>query len=235
MLALMANSATYRQSSQASPALLAHDPGNGLLVRGPARRLTAEMLRDQALAVSGLLVDTKGGPPVKPYQPDGLWAVAMGSPTYDQSHGADLHRRSLYTYWKRTVPHPAMVTFDAAERNVCSARRQSTSTPLQALALLNDVQIVEAARLLSERMQKEGGPSDKSKVAWVFCQVAGRVATTRNRRPRAPLDRAKGVLPIRARGGEASPYRGGDAERPRSRPGRAGRRDRCGRSSIKPR
>jgi hypothetical protein len=174
MLRLMATSATYRQSSRGTPEAIAQDPRNDLLSRGPSRRLTAEMLRDQALAVSGLLVDTEGGPAVKPYQPEGLWEVAMGSPTYDQANGPDLYRRSLYTFWKRTVPHPAMVAFDAAERNVCSARRQSTSTPLQALALLNDTQIVEAARLLSQRMLREGGRNDGERASWMFRQVIGR-------------------------------------------------------------
>src|SRR5204863_3823808 len=116
LLKKIAMSATYRQSSKAGPELLARDPENKLLARGPARRLTAEMLRDQALAVSGLLVAKIGGPSVKPYQPEGLWEeIAMGRPHYDTGKGADLHRRSLYTFWKRTVPHPAMITFDAAE------------------------------------------------------------------------------------------------------------------------
>jgi hypothetical protein len=174
MLKLMATSAAYRQSSKASPALVARDPENLLLARASVRRLTAEMLRDQALAVSGLLVEKRGGPSVKPYQPDGLWEVAMGSPRYDQARGADLYRRSLYTFWKRTVPHPAMVAFDAAERNVCAVRRQSTSTPLQSLALLNDTQIVEAARHLAERMLKEGGTTDADRVAWAFREVTAR-------------------------------------------------------------
>jgi hypothetical protein len=174
MLRLIATSATYRQSSRASSELLARDPANLLLARGPARRLTAEMLRDQALGASGLLTETMGGPPVRPYQPDGLWDVAMGSPQYNQSHGSDLYRRSLYTFWKRTVPPPAMVTFDAAERNVCLVRRQNTNTPLQALALLNDPQFVEAARQLSARMLKEGGSTDRERVAWMFHNVIGR-------------------------------------------------------------
>src|SRR5262249_23670351 len=156
MFKLIATSATYRQSSQTSPELRTRDPGNQLLARGPSRRLTAEMLRDQALAVGGLLVEKQGGPSVKPYQPDGLWEVAMGPPKYNGAQGPDLYRRSLYTFWKRTVAHPAMIAFDAAERNVCIVRRQSTSTPLQALALLNDTQIVEAARHLGQRMLKEG-------------------------------------------------------------------------------
>jgi hypothetical protein len=181
MLKKIALSATYRQSSRTTPELLARDPDNRLLARAPVRRLTAEMLRDQALAVSGLLVEKLGGPSVKPYQPDGLWAVAMGSPRYDRARGPDLYRRSLYTFWKRTVPHPAMVTFDAAERNVCIVRRQSTSTPLQALALLNDPQIVEAARFLGQRMLREGGATPREQVAWLFRTATGRTATERER------------------------------------------------------
>ncbi len=179
LLRQIALSATYRQSSKASPELLARDPDNRLLARAPARRLTAEMLRDQALAASGLLVEKVGGPGVKPYQPDGLWEVAMGSPRYDRGRGADLYRRSLYTFWKRTVPHPAMVTFDAAERNVCVARRQTTSTPLQALALLNDPQIVEAARLVGQRLLKEGGRTSEERAAWAFHLVTGRRASAK--------------------------------------------------------
>jgi hypothetical protein len=179
MLITLALSATYRQSSRTTPELVSRDPDNRLLARAPVRRLTAEMLRDQALAVSGLLTEKLGGPSVKPYQPEGLWEVAMGSPRYDRSKGPDLYRRSLYTFWKRTVPHPAMITFDAAERNVCIVRRQSTSTPLQALALLNDPQIVEAARFLGQRMLKEGGATPKEQVAWVFRMVTGRSAVER--------------------------------------------------------
>lgn len=174
LLRLMATSSTYRQSSKTGPELLARDPENQLLARGPARRLTAEMLRDQALASSGLLTEWHGGPSVKPYQPEGLWEVAMGNNRYEQSKGPDLYRRSLYTFWKRTVPHPAMVAFDAAERNVCVVRRQSTSTPLQALTLLNDEQIIEAARHLGQRMLKEGGTSDNERVTWLFRLITGR-------------------------------------------------------------
>jgi hypothetical protein len=175
LLKLIAMSAAYQQWSHASPELLARDPGNELLARGPARRLTAEMMRDQALAASGLLVEKMGGPSVKPYQPEGLWEEkAMGAPKYEQGKGEDLHRRSLYTFWKRTVPHPAMIAFDASERNVCTVRRQSTSTPLQALALLNDTQMTEAARHLGERMLKEGGKDEGERVAWVFRLVTSR-------------------------------------------------------------
>jgi hypothetical protein len=185
LLKTIALSATYRQSSKASPDLLARDPQNELLARGPVKRLTAEMLRDQALAASGLLVEKLGGPSVKPYQPAGLWEeIAMGRPRYDQGKGDDLYRRSLYTFWKRTVPPPAMVTFDAADRSVCAVKRQSTSTPLQALVLLNDVQFVEAARFVGQRMLKEGGATTGERVAWAFRLVTGR----------KPTDKERGVL-----------------------------------------
>jgi hypothetical protein len=172
-LKMLALSAAYRQSSRASAEALNKDPDNKLLSRYPVRRLSAEMLRDQALALSGLLVEKQGGPSVKPYQPEGLWEVAMGNPRYDRGKGPDLYRRSLYTFWKRTVPNPAMVTFDAAERNICIVRRQTTSTPLQALALLNDVQIVEAAKMLGEKIQRQNGPLN-DRLVWVFRSVTDR-------------------------------------------------------------
>jgi hypothetical protein len=177
-------SSTYRQSSRASTDLLARDPLNQFLGRGPGRRLTAEQLRDQSLFLSGLLVEKVGGPSVKPYQPDGIWSVAMGSPRYDQGKGEDLYRRSLYTFWKRTVPPPAMVAFDAAERNVCIVKRQSTSTPLQALALMNDPQIVEAARFFGQRLLKHPDTNDATRLTWLF-----RSATSR-----APRERELAIL-----------------------------------------
>jgi hypothetical protein len=180
VLKKIALSRTYRQSSKASPELLARDPQNLLLARGPARRLTAEMLRDQALAVSRLLVEKIGGPSVKPYQPPGLWEeIAMGKPSYGQGKGDELHRRSLYTFWKRTVPPPVMMTFDAADRSNCAVRRQSTSTPLQALALLNDVQLVEAARFVAQRMMREGGSNRDEQIRWAFRTVTNRTPTNR--------------------------------------------------------
>ena len=172
---------TYRQDSRVSAELLARDPQNKLLARGPAQRLTAEMVRDQALFVSGLLVEKQGGPSVHPYQPAGLWDEAMGRPNYPQATGPDLYRRSLYTVWKRTAPHPQLTTFDAADRSVCAARRQTTSTPLQALALLNDPQQVEAARKLGERMLKEAGPEPTSRVSWLVRTAWGRPPTERER------------------------------------------------------
>ena len=173
----VALSATYRQSSEASPEALAKDPGNTLLSRAPAFRLPAEMLRDNALAASGLLVAQRGGPPVKPYQPDGLWEEKSGA-RYERDQGEGLYRRSLYTFWKRTSPPPAMVAFDAAERNVCIVRRQVTSTPLQSLILLNDPQLVEAARFLAQRTLTEGGDSRDQQLPWLF-----RLLTSRQPRP----------------------------------------------------
>ncbi|HUR54118.1 MAG TPA: DUF1553 domain-containing protein, partial [Gemmataceae bacterium] len=174
----LAMSATYQQSSKASPDSLNRDPSNAVLARGPLKRLTAEMLRDQALAVSGLLVEKVGGPSVKPYQPPGLWEeIAMGKPRYDQGKGDDLYRRSLYTFWKRTVPPPNMMTLDAADRSYCVVKRQATATPLSALVVLNDPQFVEAARCLGERMLKEGGKTTAERVAFGFRHVTGRAAT----------------------------------------------------------
>jgi hypothetical protein len=149
-------SATYRQSSRAAPELLERDPDNRLLARGPRFRLPAEMIRDQALAAGGLLVERIGGPTVKPYQPEGLWKEIASDTEYEQAKGEGLWRRSLYTYWKRTVVPPTMSTFDAPGREACTVRQTRTNTPTQALALLNDVTYVEAARALAERMLKSG-------------------------------------------------------------------------------
>jgi hypothetical protein len=158
LLRLMVTSQTYRRDSIPTPTLVDRDPENKLLGRGPRQRLMAEMLRDQALSVAGILSPTTGGPSVKPYQPEGVWKEVSGA-TYKPDTGENLHRRSLYTYWKRTAPPPAMLTFDATSREDCMARRLPTNTPLQALVLLNDPQFVEAARMLAQRMITEGGDS----------------------------------------------------------------------------
>lgn len=173
---LIVMSATYRQVSNVTPELLEKDPDNVLLARGPSYRLPAEMIRDNALAVSGLLADSLGGPPVKPYQPAGLWKelATRNATEYVQDHGIDLYRRSMYTIWKRTTPPPSMMNFDMPERNFCSVRRQSTSTPLQALVLLNDPQYVEAARLLAERMIKEGGEALTDRLTYAFRLLTSR-------------------------------------------------------------
>jgi hypothetical protein len=161
MLRLIVTSAAYRQRSYTRPELREKDPENRLLASYPRRRLTAEQTRDQALYVSGLLVEKLGGPSVKPYQPGGLWQeVAMpqsNTREYQRGMGPDLWRRSLYTYWKRASPPPAMLTFDAPTREFCTIRRASTSTPLQALVLWNDEQFVEAARVLAQRTLAEPG------------------------------------------------------------------------------
>jgi len=170
---LIVTSATYRQSAKVSAELLQRDPDNRLLARAPRLRLPAEFIRDQALFVSGLLSDTIGGPSVKPYQPAGLWKE-IASQTYEQGTGQDLYRRSMYTYWKRTVPPPTMSTFDASSRETCVVNRARTNTPLQALALLNDVTYVEAARSLAERMITEGGATPRERVALGFQCVTAR-------------------------------------------------------------
>jgi Protein of unknown function (DUF1553)/Protein of unknown function (DUF1549)/Concanavalin A-like lectin/glucanases superfamily/Planctomycete cytochrome C len=172
-------SATYRQSSRVTPALLEKDPENRLLARGPRLRLSAEVIRDQALAVSGLLVEKIGGPPVKPYQPPGLWEEVSFGSSYKPDEGEALYRRSLYTYWKRTVAPPAMVTFDAADRETCVVRVSKTNTPLQALDLMNDVTYLEASRKLAERMMTEGGPDPADRIQYAF-----RLATSRPARQR---------------------------------------------------
>src|SRR5205085_875795 len=161
-------SATYRQSSQVTPALLQKDPDNRLLARGPRVRLSADAVRDQALAISGLLVDRIGGPSVKPYQPAGLWKELSGGDDYKPDTGEGLYRRSLYTYWKRTAPPPMMMNFDAAGRETCVVRELRTNTPLQALNLMNDVTYLEAARKMAERMMREGGDTPASRMGYGF-------------------------------------------------------------------
>jgi hypothetical protein len=175
----MVLSATYGQDSKVSPELRDRDPANVLLARGPARRLTAEQLRDSALAHSGLLVETIGGPPVKPYQAPGSMWKELNSflPEYKADQGQGLYRRSLYTFWRRTTTPPNMTLFDTSTREVCSTRRTATNTPLQALVLLNDPQFVEAARKLGERIIKEGGATDETRVKWSFREVTGNFPT----------------------------------------------------------
>jgi hypothetical protein len=183
MQRLIVTSATYRQSSSVTPELLEKDPENRLLARGPRFRLPAEMVRDNALAISGLLNDKIGGPSVFPYQPKGLWEeMAFGgdfsAQKYVQSHGTDLYRRSIYTFWKRTVPYPSLNTFDAPDREKCTARRSTTNTPLQALVLMNDPTFVEAARAFAERDLREAGPGAEDRIRHAF-----RLATAREPSP----------------------------------------------------
>jgi hypothetical protein len=171
-------SATYRQSSNVTPALAARDPENRLLARGPRLRLSAEMIRDQALAASGLLVERLGGASVKPYQPAGLWKELAETDEYQQDHGENLYRRSLYTFWKRTVAPPTMTTFDAPLRETCWVRVSRTNTPLQALALLNDPTFVEAARVLAERIMGDAATVD-DRLALGFERLLARSPSTR--------------------------------------------------------
>ena len=170
-------SSTYQQSSRVQPDKLAIDPENRLLARGPRFRLDAEIIRDQALSVSGLLVEQIGGKSVKPYQPAGLWKpVGFGgsnTSVFKQDSGEALYRRSMYTFWKRTVPPPSMATFDAPDRETCAVRRARTNTPLQALVLMNDVQFVEAARKFAERVILGGGSSEE-KIKFAFRSVLSR-------------------------------------------------------------
>ncbi|MBW8883906.1 MAG: DUF1553 domain-containing protein, partial [Planctomycetia bacterium] len=156
-LKLLVTSAAYRQSSRVTPELLARDPDNRLLARGPRVRLSAEMVRDQALAVSGLLSAKMYGPPVKPPQPTlGLNAAFGSAVDWQPSTGADKFRRALYTTWRRSNPYPSMATFDAPNREVCTLRRDRTNTPLQALVTLNDPVYLEAAQALARRIAASG-------------------------------------------------------------------------------
>jgi hypothetical protein len=182
MVRLFVTSAAYRQSSRVSPESLAKDPENRLLSHAPRYRLPAEFIRDLALSTSGLLDPKIGGASVSPYQPAGLWEELASrsdgknwsAQEYVQSHGQDLYRRTMYTFWKRTSPPPTLVTFDAPDRETCTVRRGRTNTPLQALVLLNDPTYVEASRKLAERMMVEGGSTEESRVTFAFRQVLSR-------------------------------------------------------------
>lgn len=179
-------SATYRQSSHAGRAAYNTDPENRNLARGPRFRLSAEEIRDSALAVSGSLVRQLGGKSVYPYQPDGLWMELNNRPGYSKAYkvgsGKDLYRRSLYTFWKRTVPSPMLVTLDAPTREFCTVARSRTNTPLQSLLLLNGPQFVEAARNLALRLIREGGESAEDRIELGFRLVTSRVPTVQETR-----------------------------------------------------
>jgi hypothetical protein len=190
LLRKIVTSQTYRQSSVASRDALERDPQNRLLARGPRFRLPAELIRDSALAVSGLLVPRLGGPSVNPYTPGDPWreishygSTPATAQTFVQDHGEKLYRRSLYTYWKRTAPPPNMAAFDAPNREVCTVARPSTTTPLQALVLLNDVQFVEAARVFAGRIAAQPG-DDAARLRWAFASCVSR----------SPQEKELGVL-----------------------------------------
>jgi hypothetical protein len=179
---LILTSATYRQASQVTPELLEKDPENRLLARGPRFRLPAEMVRDNALAASHLLNSAIGGPSVFPYQPPGLWEELSRGETftaqeYHESQGRDLYRRSMYTFWKRTVPPAALTTFDAPDREKCTSRRLITNTPLQALILLNDPTYVEASRVLAQRAMLEAGADPLARLRLIFREAISRRPT----------------------------------------------------------
>ncbi|MEM6632949.1 MAG: DUF1553 domain-containing protein [Bacteroidota bacterium] len=181
LMKMMVMSATYRQSVNIERYHREIDPENMFLARGPQVRLSAEMVRDHALSISGLLSPRLGGPSVKPYQPPGLWLeVASGNQSlrkYIQDHGEDLYRRSLYSFWKRTLPPPSMKVFDAPSREECTLQRRPTNTPMQALVLLNDPQFIEASRLIAARMIKEGGESSQDRIQFAFRLATSRMPT----------------------------------------------------------
>jgi hypothetical protein len=175
LLKTIVTSATYRQSSHVTPAQLEQDPRNRLLSRAPRYRLEAEMVRDQALALAGLLSRKSHGPSVYPPQPPGLWQAAFnGERTWTTSQGEDKYRRGLYTLWRRTVPYPSMAAFDAPSREICTVRRVRTNTPLQAFVTLNDPVYVEASQGLARRMAREGGATTRERVTYGLALVLAR-------------------------------------------------------------
>jgi mono/diheme cytochrome c family protein len=171
-------SATYRQASRVPLALAQRDPNNRLLARGPRVRLEAEMLRDQMLTVSGLLSHKIGGPSVMPPQPEGVWQVVYSGDKWETSKGEDKYRRGLYTFWRRTAPHPAMISFDAPSREFCVLRRNRSNTPLQALTTLNDPVAIEAAQALARRVASKGGSEPKQQALFAFRTVLARMPRT---------------------------------------------------------
>jgi len=178
MQKLIVMSATYRQSSKLTPALLEKDPENRLLARGPRFRLPGEVVRDQALALAGLLVSKIGGPSVKPYMPDGVWddTSKYGDLRgYKADTGEGLYRRSFYTIWKRTAAPPTMLLFDAPTREICTVKRSRTNTPLQALSLLNEVTFVEAARGLAQQMMQHGGATVEQRISYGYERATARI------------------------------------------------------------
>ena len=209
MVRLMVTSRAYRLSSVPSQALVELDPQNRLFARQSRWRLEAEFLRDNALTVSGLLVERIGGPSVKPYQPEGYWEfLNFPKRTWQNSTGADQYRRGLYTHWQRTFLHPALLAFDAPSREECTASRASSNTPKSALALLNSPTFVEAARVFAERILREGGTRDRSRITWswqtALCRspdereieaLSGLLATNRNQY-RTALTAAAGLLDV---------------------------------------
>ena len=161
-------SATYQQDAAITPDALQKDPANNFYSRSSRVRLTAEQLKDQALCISGLMSSKMYGPPVFPYQPNGIWLSPSRGATWVQSKGEDQYRRALYTYWKRSAAYPSMMAFDAVSREVCTVRRISTNTPLQALTTLNDSAYLDIARHFANRMKQQGGAVTKDQIATGF-------------------------------------------------------------------
>ena len=186
---LIVTSATYRQSSRVTPELRERDPQNELLARGPRFRMPSWMIRDQALALGGLLNEAQGGPPVMPYQPEGIWKEAsFGFIEYEQGKGEDLYRRSLYTFWRRIVGPPLF--FDATPRQVCEVKAKRTNTPLHALITLNDVTFSEAARGFAEQLLTEFKGGDAMRLATAFRMATARdPSTTEQRTLKAALEK----------------------------------------------
>jgi mono/diheme cytochrome c family protein len=174
MQRLIVTSATYRQTSRVTPDRLEKDPYNRLFSRGPRFRMEAEMVRDQALAISGLLKQTFGGPSVFPYQPEGIWFVPYSGDRWIESREGDQYRRGLYTFWRRSAPYPSFIAFDAPSREVCTERRSRTNTPLQALATLNDPAFVEPAAALASRILNESKGTVEDRVRYGFRLVLAR-------------------------------------------------------------
>lgn len=174
LLREIALSATYRQDARTTPEAIEHDPSNRLLARGPRSRLRAEMVRDQALVLSGLFNERLGGPPVMPYQPDGIWNSVYNNQHWETAEDDQRFRRALYTYWKRTAAYPSLMAFDAPARDQCTARRPTTNTPLQALVTLNDPAYVELAEGLAGRMLARPAETPAERIAWAAAEAAGR-------------------------------------------------------------
>jgi hypothetical protein len=175
---LLVTSSTYRQSSAVNEQALKMDPENRLLSRGPRFRLTGELIRDQALSVSGLLKTKIGGPSVRPYMPEGVWdetSVYGNLRNYKHDTGDGRYRRTMYTIWKRTAAPPSMLLFDAPNREVCTVKRSKTNTPLQALSLLNEITYVEAAQAFATRMRNEGGETIEAQISFGFKAVTARI------------------------------------------------------------
>src|SRR2546425_1197719 len=182
---LIVTSSTYRQTSRVTPELVERDPYNRLLARGPRFRIEAEMVRDNALATSGLLSTKIGGPSVFPYQPEGVWDRPYSEEKWVLSEGEDRYRRGIYTFIRRTSPYPSLTTFDAPSREFCTVRRVRTNTPLQALTTLNDPVFFEAAQALAKRILADAGPEESARAVYGFRRCVAPRPGSASARPRS--------------------------------------------------